>query len=205
MNTLRINYYFKNTTKKIPLKFLLIVKLLNAIIFTSLIYYFFLQKSLIISFSIDQKFDYVIGLMLGILIFFISKMLSRLIKVYSKRVKLFKVSSIKQSILPNNLMFSIVISLYYTTTLAILEEIIFRSILIDFLLNYFSVINSIILSSVVFAILHFNMKILQLFVIGLLLAISLFITDNLLTPIVAHITNNIMVVIYFSWFQKNEK
>lgn len=75
--------------------------------------------------------------------------------------------------------------------LPIVEELIFRGIIFKYFRLNYSLKLSIILSAVIFGILHGG--ILQTpiaFVIGLLLAYILFVTDDILYPILVHVTIN---------------
>jgi membrane protease YdiL (CAAX protease family) len=76
----------------------------------------------------------------------------------------------------------------------IVEEIFFRSIAFNILLKYYDLVTSLLISSFVFAIIHFNNKIIELFIMGLYLGVLVIITENLLTSIIAHSINNIIIV-----------
>lgn len=75
--------------------------------------------------------------------------------------------------------------------LPIIEELIFRGMILKYFRLNYSLKSSIILSAVIFGILHGGiMNIPIAFVIGLLLAYILFLTDDIIYPILVHITIN---------------
>lgn len=74
----------------------------------------------------------------------------------------------------------------------IVEEILFRGILLQRWMTKWGVVPALIVSSFVFAILHFN--VIGLFVFGLIMALLYLRTRTLLVPIVAHMFNNLVAV-----------
>jgi membrane protease YdiL (CAAX protease family) len=84
----------------------------------------------------------------------------------------------------------------------IAEEFAFRAFLFHHLIKHTKRIwISILLSSFLFAILHFNfLQIIPLFLFGIILAIVYFVTNKLWIPILLHSTNNILNVY---WMRTN--
>ena len=82
----------------------------------------------------------------------------------------------------------------------IAEEIIFRGVVYKTLANYFSTTIAILLSGIVFSLLHLDwFFILQISVMGILLAYCYRKTQTLITPIVAHMVVNFLY--FLSWIQ----
>lgn len=87
-----------------------------------------------------------------------------------------------------------------TIFVALTEELIFRSYLLSLTNKYFPIIISIIINAIVFSLLHFNSKIVQLMFMAIIFSLITIYTDNLLPAIIAHFVNN-----YLSHIYKNKK
>ncbi|WP_413167719.1 CPBP family intramembrane glutamic endopeptidase [Capilliphycus salinus ALCB114379] len=77
----------------------------------------------------------------------------------------------------------------------LLEELLFRGIILQKWAMKWGIKTGIIASSLFFAIIHFRFDIISLFVIGIILSILYFKTHNLMTPILVHLFYNTLVVI----------
>jgi membrane protease YdiL (CAAX protease family) len=81
----------------------------------------------------------------------------------------------------------------------IFEELIFRGIMLDGLLQKYKPAKSIIISSFIFAIIHINPKqVVNAFLIGLFLGWSYYKTRNILIPIFIHSVNNLIAFIWMN-------
>lgn len=80
----------------------------------------------------------------------------------------------------------------YDITLAhIVEELIFRGVILNRLKTKFSII-----SAILFGIAHFDINILDRLIFGLLCAILLFQTKNILNCIILHLLNNASIFMF---------
>jgi len=78
-----------------------------------------------------------------------------------------------------------------TVIAPVIEEIIFRGALLNNLLTKFSIKKSVIVSSLIFSLIHFQPEVFgAIFVISLLLSRLYLKTGSLIAPIVFHILNN---------------
>lgn len=84
--------------------------------------------------------------------------------------------------------------------LAAIEEYIFRSYLLFFMTLYFSLPVAIIINASLFAICHYNSRVIELFLMGVMYCLLTVYTDNLFSAIIAHSINNIIV-----WAIKRKK
>ncbi|WP_413168137.1 CPBP family intramembrane glutamic endopeptidase [Capilliphycus salinus ALCB114379] len=75
----------------------------------------------------------------------------------------------------------------------LLEELLFRGIILQKWAIKWGIKTGIIASSLFFAIIHFRFDIISLFVIGIILSILYFKTHNLMTPILSHLFYNTLV------------
>ena len=145
---------------------------------------------------VNDVYDILIGLVAGILTFYLSVFISRSIKKYiTKNRENHSSKSMIKSIL-NSTSFprALLLVLASIIVYSIVEEILFRSILLNFIALRLGNIYAILVSSFIYAILHLNNKIIQLFIMGCCFSLLLIYTGNLLTPIIAHITNNTLVL-----------
>ncbi|PTX53089.1 membrane protease YdiL (CAAX protease family) [Melghirimyces profundicolus] len=77
------------------------------------------------------------------------------------------------------------------------EEVVFRGLLMGFLVKRLGVVASVILSSVVFALFHVDVVFLApLFVMGLILGSLYVFFRNLWAPVLFHIVNNVLSVVF---------
>ncbi|NHC43594.1 CPBP family intramembrane metalloprotease [Bacillus sp. MM2020_1] len=87
----------------------------------------------------------------------------------------------------------------------IIEELIFRGYLFNKWSETMGIKKSILLSSVLFALLHLNSNFIGLFICGLFYCIIYLKTKNLLVPILCHMLNNILSSIgVFASLKSNE-
>lgn len=142
--------------------------------------------------------DVIIGLFSGILVFIVNCSFSyfklfitrrRSVSNNFKKNKSF--SSILDSLFPE-----LYIRIGIIVLLASIEEYIFRSYIFSFTNAHFSLVISVLINAIIFYIVHFNSKVLELMFMGAVFAIITHYTNNMLTAIVAHAINNILV--YFA-------
>lgn len=148
---------------------------------------------------LNAPYDILIGLFAGIFTFYLSITISRVIKIIGRT----KIDSNNRSIIKNLLMSdNRVISILFTTTFiaffSLAEEIIFRSIILSYLIQYFGVFISVLLSSLLYSLIHFNVKYIQLFLMGIVYSFIVLYTNNLFPAILAHFINNMMILIFFT-------
>ena len=79
---------------------------------------------------------------------------------------------------------------------AITEEYVFRSYLLSYTNSLFPISLSIAINSIIFYLAHLNSKIVELIIMAITFSLITIYTDNMLTPIIAHITNNVLSVLY---------
>ncbi|MCR4674413.1 MAG: CPBP family intramembrane metalloprotease [Lachnospiraceae bacterium] len=80
----------------------------------------------------------------------------------------------------------------------ILEELLFRGIVCNQLSFWFKPWVGILISSILFGIMHFNViQFLYAFIVGLILGVSYIKTHNLVIPILGHGLTNLIVILYF--------
>jgi uncharacterized protein len=85
----------------------------------------------------------------------------------------------------------------------VLEELIFRGVILQKWATKWSVTKGALVSSMLFALVHFRFDILQLFLIGIIFSILYFKSRSLISPILCHLFYNAMsvtnrVITYFS-------
>jgi membrane protease YdiL (CAAX protease family) len=94
------------------------------------------------------------------------------------------------------------IPLYFI--LALVEELIFRSFIFYYISIYSDRIIGLIVSSFLFALLHFNYKykMIQIFTMGIILCLLVWWTNNIIVSAIAHFVNNIIILFYFDKWKK---
>ena len=97
-------------------------------------------------------------------------------------------SSIMDSIFP-----TLLLRIIFIIVFATIEEYIFRSYILSFTNMYFSIPISIILNAVLFYLFHLNSKVFELLFMGIVFSLLTIYTNNILTAIVAHAVNNLLV------------
>lgn len=197
-----LNKYLKNKSLfwiKNPIKAnIAAVILLSMIIFIVLTLIEIDANILIINFR-----TIIIGTILGVCTYYIMIIISKLLKY-------FKISIQSKSIIKSNLNHSnsrtlnIFFSVIIIIQTALIEELIFRYIMLLKLFNLSNYCIAILISSVIFAFIHFNKKAIQLFVLGVIFSGSFFYFDSLIIPIIAHIINNLLVLLFHLKINKNE-
>lgn len=155
----------------------------------------------------DSFGSIVLGITAGVVIFYLLILISKLLKLIKKTNRKLSISRIKNSLgSTSNKTESLILTVGYIISAAIVEELLFRSIVLDKIIVETNMILGIISSSILFALIHFNHKLIQLTTSGIIYCILVIWTNNLLPAILAHITSNIMIVIYFKYsLLKNEK
>jgi membrane protease YdiL (CAAX protease family) len=83
--------------------------------------------------------------------------------------------------------------LFISTIVPIVEELIFRGIILDKWSEKWGITLSIVLSSILFAVVHFQWLLFSQFIFGMIAAVLYLKTRTLLVPIVAHAINNFAV------------
>lgn len=87
----------------------------------------------------------------------------------------------------------------------ILEEYIYRYLMLKFL-NYYcdNLLLSVVISSIIFTIVHtqYKLKLIQIFIMGLILCGTYIMSDSIICPIISHCVNN-FTIIYL--LKSNEK
>lgn len=95
--------------------------------------------------------------------------------------------------------------LFSTIIIALLEELIFRSYLLDFTNSFLPLYISVVANSILFYLIHINKKIIELIAMSALFCIITICTNSILPAIIAHIINNILVVRYkYQLINKNK-
>lgn len=95
--------------------------------------------------------------------------------------------------------------LFSTVIIALLEELIFRSYLLDFTNSFLPLYISVIANSILFYLIHINRKIIELIAMSTLFCIITICTNSILPAIIAHIINNILIVGYkYQLIKKNK-
>lgn len=194
--------YITNLLKS--LKEVIITYILQIIvtIITATIYYFFINKNLNKFISLYSPIS-LIALNIIIIYYFWKKNNIKLKKIKIKESYILISLGISISCILNMIIF-----LFYTPNITttvpiylllissciigpIYEEIIFRYILLNKLKKFNSPKTSIIISSLIFSILHLNpTKIFFSFILGLILNITYNKTNNIITSIIIHISTN---------------
>jgi membrane protease YdiL (CAAX protease family) len=114
----------------------------------------------------------------------------------------FKMVLKEKNTIPNNISFfsildflfsSLFIKISIIVLLASMEEYIFRAYIFSFTNSHFSLVISTLINALVFYIVHTNSKIFELMFMDVVFVIITLYTNNMLTAIVAHTTNNIIV------------
>jgi membrane protease YdiL (CAAX protease family) len=144
------------------------------------------------------------SILIGVMILFLNHFVYKLL--YTKRDILLIREDKKE--MPKDLLkdnSTILCWLLFSFSACILEEVIVRYYLLNYLIaKTNSMVLSCILTSVLFSLYHFKKdKILQLFLMGIILGILYIQTNNIIYPILAHFTNNLIIyIIYLK--QKNK-
>ena len=138
-----------------------------------------------------------IGFLGGILILISNTIVVKTIKLclYGKTVSEHNTSQIKTAKVTIDLAKKRLIPLYLV--LVILEEYLFRYLLFGYLSSIWSsLILSVLISTTVFTLLHFHYKykMIQIFIMGLILCGTYIMTDNLICPIISHFINNFTII-----------
>lgn len=97
---------------------------------------------------------------------------------------------------PNKVTIPLYISIISTGFIGpILEEILFRYILFNNLNKFNSKFKSLIIATIIFAVIHLNLiKIIYAFILGIILNITYIKSNNIKVPILIHISANIMSI-----------
>lgn len=97
---------------------------------------------------------------------------------------------------PNEVTIPLYISIISTGFIGpILEEILFRYILFNNLNKFNSKLKSLIIATIIFAVIHLNIiKIIYAFILGIILNITYIKSNNIKVPILIHISANIMSI-----------
>ncbi|MCF7741206.1 MAG: CPBP family intramembrane metalloprotease [Candidatus Marinimicrobia bacterium] len=161
------------------------------IIFLLLINKFKIKNYQVNLFSIN---DILIGLISGIIVFYLSIIISKILK----NISIIYRNRNNHYVAKNNLFNKIKhkpLILILIVFLVILEEIVFRVVLLNKLNIRFGSSSSIFISSFLFAFFHFNIyKFFQLLTMGIIFCLILKYTTNIITPIIAHSINNFLVI-----------
>jgi len=136
--------------------------------------------------------DFLIGFFCGIAVFFINYSFSNL-KSVLKSEETISNNSISSFSALDSLYSSLLVKICLIILLASLEEYIFRSFILSFLNVHFSLVTSIILSAIIFYVIHINSKAFELIFMGAVFAVLTLHTDNMLPAIIAHSSNNLFV------------
>ncbi|BDR66233.1 hypothetical protein K144312032_04610 [Clostridium tetani] len=86
--------------------------------------------------------------------------------------------------------------IYGITLAPIVEELIFRGVILNRLKTRFSIISAIFISAILFGIAHFDINILGRLIFELLCAILFFQTKNILNCIILHLLNNASIFMF---------
>ena len=138
-----------------------------------------------------------IGFLGGILILISNTIVVKTVKLclYGKTVSEHNTSQVKTAKVTIDLAKKRLIPLYLA--LVILEEYLFRYLLFGYLSSIWSsLILSVLISTTVFTLLHFHYKykMIQVFIMGLILCGTYIMTDNLICPIISHFINNFTII-----------
>ncbi|WP_024995216.1 CPBP family intramembrane glutamic endopeptidase, partial [Phocaeicola paurosaccharolyticus] len=157
-----------------------------------LVIYYILPIESILCFN-ENFFSFLLcSILIGVIILLLNHFIYKLL--YTKReillIGLDKIEEPKDLLKDNS---TILGWLLFSFSACILEEVIVRYYLLNYLIiKTDSVIFSCILTSVLFSLYHFKKnKILQLFLMGIVLGILYIQTNNIIYPILAHFTNNL--------------
>lgn len=131
-----------------------------------------------------------ISIIVGVLLPFFNMAITKAIAFFRPK-HIFTKSKVKKIEKDNSELISIVTIILN----AVNEELIFRGVLLYFLLFQVDLCNwlSIIIESLIFAILHFSNRMLELCIIAVTLSIMTVYWNNLLPAMICHIINNIIV------------
>lgn len=135
--------------------------------------------------------------MTGVFVFFVNFSITYLITFFRKKINRSAKFINNLSILDLDLIsFSLIQTFLVITLLASVEEFIFRSFLLSFFNRLFSPLISIAVNALLFYLFHFNKKVIELMFMAIVFSAITLYSNNLLSVIVAHSLNNIMVYVY---------
>ncbi len=143
-------------------------------------------------------FDFVLGFFSGLVTFFLSIIISKSLKIFIKKEFVAR-SEVKNFLTLSPFRLAVFLAVSYIFIYSIAEEIIFRSIILVYLVNKYDAVYAILISSICFSLIHFNSKFIQLFVMGLIYSIIVLLSHNLFTSITAHIVNNSLALGFYSY------
>jgi membrane protease YdiL (CAAX protease family) len=105
----------------------------------------------------------------------------------------------------NSILRFIIISFCFAITPAVCEEILFRGYLMQNIAQKNSIRKAIILSAIIFALIHFNIVgIIPIFVIGLCLGYLFYYTQSIIPPMILHFINNFFIVLSVNYYYGDE-
>lgn len=133
-----------------------------------------------------------IGFLSGLLILICNTIVSKIIQgCFHYRIQAEK-NNTKVTI---DLSKNVFIPLYLV--MVVIEEWLYRYLLFEYLNSIWnSLLLSILVSTIVFTIMHFHYryKMIQIFIMGVILCISYIMTKSIICPIIAHFINNFTIV-----------
>lgn len=143
--------------------------------------------------------DILLGIVCGFLLYFLMIACSKFIFFIFPKLRRLKFTSILRNQKQNG-----ILQLWLVVSYATLEEVVFRSILVSYLINEANIVFAIVVSSAIYAFLHFSpKKFFQLFVMGIYLSVLMLYTEGILASIIAHVLNNLFVFRFL--IRKNER
>ncbi|HPD68588.1 MAG TPA: CPBP family intramembrane metalloprotease [Ignavibacteriales bacterium] len=147
------------------------------------LYLFFFKNNIPI--STNLTIDLFLGLFSGLVLYYLMIFISKAIKL------LYQTNSISKAFDFNK---NTIINILFIISYVFLEELLFRSMLYSYLLEEISIWSAIIITSFAYSFLHFNFnKFIQLFIMGILLSLLVYLTNGLLASILTHTVNNLLV------------
>jgi uncharacterized protein len=165
-----------------------IISLFIILIFIFLIYFLVYYSPYKI--NLLQYSSYLIGIASGTFILYLNLFITKILKKVTPNRK----NNNPHYSLENK--FSIK-NLYVITFIifigVLLEEILFRSYVIFYLSKVSNIYISIFISSILFTIIHYKGRHLEIFTMAIFYCIILLSTNNILTPIIAHFVNNYII------------
>lgn len=142
----------------------------------------------------------IVGIIMGCALPFFNMSVTKIISIICPK-HLFTKSQIHKIKKEKNIIFSILTIIL----LAFSEELLFRSYLLNFFISHLNinVWGSIVMEAIVFALLHFNNRFVELFIMALTFSVSTIFMSNLFPAIVGHALNNLIIFIRVNRRQYN--
>lgn len=138
---------------------------------------------------LNDFISYLLGFILGVVILYLNFYITKFLRYLKKKDDNFSdpINILKDK----NIFFAMIVLIAGV----LFEELIFRSYILSYSQFLLNIPFSILLSTILFTLIHFRCRYLQIFIMGLSYSILTIYTNNLLTPIIAHLTNNCLIYI----------